>query len=76
MNAQVEAERASEQGRGFAVVAGEILSLAQRSISAVKEIKDLIGISKAEVAQCRELAGEAGDAMHQMVENITKLEPI
>ena len=48
-------------------------SLAQRSSAAAKEIKDLIGVSSAQVAQGGELAGEAGDAMRHVVEGIERV---
>jgi len=73
LNAAVEAARAGEQGRGFAVVAGEVRSLAQRAAGAAKEIKDLIGVSVAQVEQGGVLASQAGETMQQVVEGIAKV---
>ena len=59
----MEAARAGEQGRGFAVVAGEVRSLAQRSASAAKEIRQLIGDSAARVHEGHEKTGAAQRTM-------------
>ncbi|MGF6603568.1 methyl-accepting chemotaxis protein [Paraburkholderia sp. GAS448] len=76
LNAAVEAARAGEQGRGFAVVAGEVRSLAQRSSSAAKEIKDLIQRSVDTVRIGSEQAEEVGRTMEQVQQAIQRVADI
>ena len=51
LNAAVEAARAGERGRGFAVVASEVRSLSHRTLSAAKEIRQLIDDSANKVQE-------------------------
>jgi methyl-accepting chemotaxis protein len=82
LNAAIEAARAGEAGRGFAVVADEVRKLAEKTMQATKEVGDAVRsiqdgtqASMADmdraadvVAQSTGLAGEAGGALHEIVE--------
>jgi methyl-accepting chemotaxis protein len=84
LNAAIEAARAGEQGRGFAVVADEVRKLAERVTGATKEIASLIdtvqkGVTDSvkateegtsEVEAGTQLAGEASDALNQILESV------
>jgi methyl-accepting chemotaxis protein len=76
LNAAVEAARAGEQGRGFAVVASEVRSLAGRSASAAKEIKELIHDSVAKVEDGSALVLRSGESLDQIVTAVKKVSDI
>ena len=67
LNAAVEAARAGEQGRGFAVVASEVRALAQRTSTAAREVKRLIGTSVDKVDAGGAVVRQAGESMQAIV---------
>jgi methyl-accepting chemotaxis protein len=76
LNAAVEAARAGDQGRGFAVVASEVRHLAQRSDTAAKEIKELIGNSTQSVRAGSELVLRAGSTMDDILKAVQSVNAI
>lgn len=72
LNAAVEAARAGEQGRGFAVVASEVRSLAHRSATASREIKELITDSLNRVEVGARQADRATGTMAEILASVRK----
>ena len=82
LNAAIEAARAGEAGRGFAVVADEVRKLAEKSMSATKDVEQAIGsiqqgtarsattveAAVQAIALATEKAQEAGVALQGIVE--------
>lgn len=81
LNAAIEAARAGEAGRGFAVVADEVRKLAEKTMTATKEVEDAINqivegaqknmISMDAAAEATrtstELANDSGEALGRIV---------
>ena len=70
LNAAVEAARAGESGRGFAVVASEVRTLAQRSATSAREIRDLIASSGKQVTLGVTRIGAVTDNLRTVVKGI------
>jgi len=73
LNAAVEAARAGDAGKGFAVVADEVRSLAGRSATASKEIKNLIQQSVTQVKDGSGLVDKAGITLERIIDSFNKL---
>jgi methyl-accepting chemotaxis protein len=76
LNAAVEAARAGEQGRGFAVVATEVRTLAGRSATAARQIKDLIKDSVKKVEDGSVFVTRSGQTLAQIVASVKKVSDI
>ncbi len=76
LNAAVAAARAGEQGRGFAVVATEVRTLAGRSATAAKEIKELIQDSVRKVEDGSVFVTRSGQTLEQIVASVKKVSDI
>lgn len=73
LNAAVEAARAGEEGRGFAVVAGEVRTLAQRSATAARDIRQLIEQAVTQVESGVEVAAGTGQSILKIVGMVGEL---
>jgi aerotaxis receptor len=73
LNAAIEAAHAGEQGRGFTVVASEVRALANRSSSAAKEIRQLIGQAQARTAEGSKRIHGAGEVLHEVRRSVQQV---
>ncbi len=87
LNAAIEAARAGEAGRGFAVVADEVRKLAEKTMTATKQVGDTVraiksstdqtvdrvGAAQRNVSQGVDLTGTAGQMLEQIVSNAERV---
>jgi aerotaxis receptor len=76
LNAAVEAARAGAAGRGFAVVAAEVRALAQRTSTAVRDIKQIIAQSSERVAQGTQCSADANARVSDAMLSIGKVKAV
>lgn len=86
LNASIEAARAGEHGRGFAVVAEEVRKLAEQSNDGANKVAELvkkisgstgevvkaIQLNKTEVEQGVSIVATAGNALDQILSDVSK----
>jgi methyl-accepting chemotaxis protein len=85
LNAAIEAARAGEAGRGFAVVADEVRKLAEKTMTATKEVgssidaiqqsakvnMEEVGSAVNSIGKATELANSSGEALKEIVDLAT-----
>ncbi|MFM0736348.1 methyl-accepting chemotaxis protein [Paraburkholderia xenovorans] len=76
LNAAVEAARAGEQGKGFAVVAGEVRTLAHRTSTAAKDVKEMIDRSSESVTGGTRLFKDVDSVIRSVIESISGVDTI
>jgi methyl-accepting chemotaxis protein len=86
LNAAIEAARAGEAGRGFAVVADEVRKLAEKTMTATREVSGFIGSIQESarrnmaatddtakvIVEADTLVHDAGDALHGIRESVER----
>lgn len=72
LNASIEAARAGEAGKGFAVVASEVKKLADQSVRAAEQIKDIIGGVQRSSDDILEHAGQTGTVLQSQKEVVDR----
>ena len=72
LNASIEAARAGEAGRGFTVVADNIKKLADQSVGAAAEIRDIVDAIDKETKVVVGNANLAGDIIKRQAEVVTQ----
>ena len=70
LNAAIEAARAGEAGKGFAVVADEVRKLAEQSMSAAREIAEIIKNTQRQTGQAVKKAVSAGEIIQSQDEAV------